>query len=160
MVYDFKEYQSKEYHTVLAIMLNSDHRSRKLALFCDGCGDYERCTLLHEQSLLIAKFNTIYEISITTGQARYKDIDNLAGAMGLYKVDDGYILYGEWCVLKLDFDLNEIWSFSGADIFAHPEQKECFRLLGDRIELIDFENTRYTLSLDGTLLEEQKPNEL
>ncbi len=99
-------------------------------------------------------FSTVYEINTLNGEARYLFLNDLAGAYGVYKVDDGYIIHGEMYVVKIDYDLNIIWTFSGKDIFASPDGKDAFTIYKDRIELIDFENNRYTINLNGELLQQ------
>lgn len=154
IIYDFENYKNKELHTVLEIKIITEDRETQIELFCDFCGCYECCTVLNNEKLIIAKFNTLYEINLLRGEARYKQIDDLAGAIGLYKLDDGYIIHGEMQILKLDFELNIVWWFCGADIFVSPQGEKSFKLSEDKIELIDFENNRYTINLNGELIEQ------
>ena len=158
-IYDFENHKNEELYTVLAIKSITEDRETQIALFCDFCGDYECCTVLNNEKLIIAKFNTIYEINLLRSEARYKQFTDLAGAIGLYKLDDGYIIHGEMEILKLDFELNIIWQFCGADIFVSPQGEKSFKLLEDKVELVDFENNRYTINLNGELIKQFMKNQ-
>ncbi|MBQ4119338.1 MAG: barstar family protein [Clostridia bacterium] len=153
-IYDFERYKDEELHSVLAIKIITAVKETQIALYCDFCGDYKCCTVLNNEKLLIAKFNTVYEINLISGEARYKQFNDLAGTMGLYKVEDGYIIHGEMEIVKLDYKLTTVWRFGGADIFASPQGNDSFKISNDKIELIDFENNHYTINLNGQLIEQ------
>lgn len=158
-IYDFENYKNEELYTVLEIKIITIDGKIRIALFCDICGIYECCTVLNGEKLIIAKFNTVYEINLVCGEACHKHISDLAGAIGLYKVEDGYIIHGEMQIVKLDFELNIVWSFYGADIFASVQGRDSFILSKDKIELIDFENNHYVINLTGELIEQFRKNQ-
>lgn len=153
-VFDFKNHQNKEFYSILHIKILNANSSDDIFLFCDFCGCFENCTVLKGHKLYIIIFNTLYEIDVITKQIRFIDIDDLAGALGLYKVNDGLIVHGEMKIVKIDFELNEIWDFYGADIFVTLQDKPPIVIHNDRIELLDFENNHYVLSHDGKLIKE------
>lgn len=155
-VFDFKNYQNEDLFSILHIKFLNANSSDDIYLFCDFCGSVEHCTVLKERKLYTIMFNTLYEIDIITKQIRFIDIDDLAGALGLYQVDDGLIVHGEMKIVKIDFDLDEIWDFYGADIFVTLQDKPSIIIHNDRIELLDFKNNHYILSHNGKLIKEHK----
>lgn len=158
-VYDFENYKNEDLFTVLEIKCSNFGKQIVIAIFCDFCGDYECCTVLNKNKLVIAKFNTVYEIDLERGDVKYKIFTDLAGAVGLYKVEDGYIIHGEMEIVKLDFELNEVWWFSGADIFATINGEKAFSITKDKIQLVDFQNNHYTINLTGELIEDFMKNQ-
>lgn len=155
-VFDFKDYKNDNLYSILHIQITIDNSSENLFLYCDFCSNFECCTVLNGEKLYTIKFNTMYEIDIITKQIRYIDLDDLSGAMGLYKTADGLIVHGEMEIVKLDFELNEIWHFLGADIFASMIDHPAITIYDDRIELLDFENNHYVISHDGKLIRQDK----
>ena len=155
-VYDFKDYKNDDLYNILHIRINISNSSENLFLYCDFCSVFEYCTVLNEEKLYTIEFNTLYEIDIFSKQIRYIDLDDLSGAMGLYKINDGLIVHGEMEIVKLDFELNEIWHFLGADIFASITDQPAITIYDDRIELLDFENNHYVISHDGKLIKQDK----
>lgn len=155
-IYDFQNYQFENQHEILHIKISNGFSCDELFLFCDICSNFEYCTILNGNQLYIIKFNTIYKIDVITKQVKFVDIDDLAGALGLHKVKDGLIVHGELKIVKLDFELNEIWHFSGADIFASLLGKPTIQIYDDRIELLDFENNHYVISHNGKLIKQDK----
>ncbi len=155
-VFDFKGYKNDALYSILRVQITIDNSSENLFIFCDFCSAFECCTVLNDEKLYTIKFNTLYEIDIITKQIRYIDLDDLSGAMGLYKTDDGLIVHGEMEIVKLDFELNEIWHFLGADIFASLLDKPAIQIYDDRIELLDFQNNHYVISHSGKLIKQDK----
>lgn len=158
LVFDYDNFADGELFNILHIRYeHPTGRERNIALYCDFCGDYESCCALSGDRLVIAKFNTVYMLDLLNGNISYKEFKDMAGACALYKIDDGYIIHGEAVVVKLDHDINEKWTYSGADIFASVTGKVAFTLLEDRIELYDFEDNHYVIDLNGDPIEEPKP---
>ena len=50
--------------------------------------------------------------------------------------------------------LNQIWRFSGKDIFAPARDKTTFTIENDSIKLYDFEDNFYELDFNGKLITE------
>ena len=50
--------------------------------------------------------------------------------------------------------LNQIWRFSGKDIFATVSDKTAFTIENDSIKLYDFEDNFYELDFNGKLITE------
>jgi len=147
IVYDLENYSSQDYKEILLIEINTEAGIRKVALYCDFCGNFEYCTVLHQENLVLAKFNSVYMINVCTGEIQYKCFSDMAGALRLYLLGDGYLIHGECEIVKLDFEFNTQWTFSGKDIFTSLNGKEAFNIFDDRIELIDFSGNTYTVPL-------------
>lgn len=163
-VYDFQCCSQDELHDILHISYEySKGKSRSIILYCDYCGNYENCSVLCEDRLVIVKFNVLYSFDLSTGKVIYKviykEFNDMAGAFAVYKTTAGYIIHGEAQIVMLDFDLNEKWSFGGVDIFATISDKEAFALLEDRIELYDFQDNHYVIDFDGKIIEEHFNND-
>ncbi len=154
-IFDYDNFAEDEFFSILHIRYEHPAgRERNIALYCDFCGNYEECSVLNADRIVIAKFNTVYMLDILTGNISYKEFKDMAGAYALYKVDDGYIIHGEMEIVKLDFDINEKWTYDGVDMFTSVTGKESFTLLEDRIELYDFEDNHYVIDLNGKSIKE------
>ena len=86
----------------------------------------------------------ITKINIMDGSIiRQIELDCWPCTYGIYKIKKGYIIYGELEVIMLDFNFNELWRFSGADILNY------FELCEDKIKLSDWQNNNYEIDFDG-----------
>lgn len=146
-VYDPENYSSQDYKKILLIEINTETGLRKVALYCDFCGNFEYCTVLHQENLVIANFNSVYMINVSTGETQHKCFSDMAGALRLCLLGDGYLIHGECEIIKLDFAFNTQWTFSGKDVFASSDGKQVLNILDDRIDLMDFSGNTYTVSL-------------
>ena len=66
----------------------------------------------------------------------------------------GYLVYGESVIATYDSELNQIWNFSGKDIFATISDKTAFTIENDSIKLYDFEDNFYELDYNGNVIRE------
>jgi RNAse (barnase) inhibitor barstar len=146
-IHDFENYKNEEFKNILSIEVVTLKRKIKIALYCDCCGNYESCTILKHNKLIIAKFNTIYEIELNTSRARHIVFSDMAGIIGLYDVNDGYLIHGEMCLVKTDYNLNKLWDFYGKDILISKNGDSNITVTKDKIELTDFEGNHYGIDL-------------
>ncbi|MBQ2815831.1 MAG: barstar family protein [Clostridia bacterium] len=153
-VYDLENYISQDYKKILLIEINTETGLRRVALYCDFCGNFEYCTVLQQENLVIAKFNSAYMINVCTGEIQYKCFSDMAGALRLYLLEDGYLIHGECEIVKLDFEFNTQWTFSGKDIFASLDGKEVLKIFDDRIEITDFSGNTYIVPLTPELVKQ------
>lgn len=115
--------------------------------------DYD-CAILEDERLIVLQDNLITVISILDGAMIDKiEIDCLGCNFGIYKVKNGYIIYGEIEITMLDFEFQKKWSFSGRDIFVSITGKEPFELRENSISLYDFEDNHYEIDYNGELVD-------
>lgn len=110
------------------------------------------CAVLEGQTLTILQDNRITEINIVDGSVlRHIQFECFGCNFGIYKVKQGYIIYGEMEITMLDFDFVKKWSFSGKDIFVSLTNKNPFQLREDSICLYDFQDNYYEIDYDGKI---------
>ena len=80
---------------------------------------------------------------------RHVVLDCLGCNFAIYKVEKGYIIYGEIEITMLDLDFKKQWSFSGKDIFVSISNREPFTIRENLICLYDFENNYYEIDFNG-----------
>ena len=74
-------------------------------------------------------------------------------------MSDGYLIYGEIEIIKLDNEFNTLWKFSGRDIFVSTTGKNAFELTDHSIKLYDFNDNFYEIDFDGKLINEELKGE-
>ena len=146
-IYDFEKYKNEEFKNILSVEVITLEKTTKIALYCNYCGNYEPCTILKHDKLIIVKFNTFYEFDLNTNKIRYIIFSNMAGAIGLYDMEDGYLIHGEMCLVKTDYDLNKLWDFYGKDILVSRNGNANINITNKKIELTDFEGNNYIIDL-------------
>lgn len=113
------------------------------------------CAILDEEILTVLQDDTILQINVTDGSLLCcKKIVCFGCNYGIYKVKQGYIIYGEIEITMLDFEFNKIWVFSGKDIFVSLTKKKSFELGENSIKLYDFEDNFYEIDFSGNLISE------
>lgn len=111
------------------------------------------CAVLDDEILTVLQDNTITQINVSYGSiVRHIKFDCFGCNYGLYKVNKGYIIFGEMEIMMLDFDFVKKWSFSGRDIFVSVSGKKPFQICEDSICLYDFENNYYEIDFEGKLI--------
>lgn len=111
----------------------------------------EDCAILKDNHLTVLMDSTITVIDlITLSIIRHKIFSDFGTYFSIYSFDNGYIVYGELDIVKLDITLQIEWTFSGADIFVLPDESIIpFNINGDTIELRDWEGKYYYLDKYG-----------
>lgn len=157
--YDFviNPQQSKhnDFYKVLSITIDLFYTEFCIALVGDYYSYESDCAILESEILTVLQNDTITQINIIDGsQLLFKTFDCFGCNFGIYKVQQGYLLYGEIEITMLDFDFNEKWKFSGKDIFVSITGKTAFELCENSIKLYDFEDNFYEIDFDGKLISE------
>ena len=123
-------------------------------------GDYytypEDCAILEDENLTVLQNDYITQINLKTVQiiASY-ELDVFGTTFSIYRMSDGYLIYGEIEIIKLDNEFNTVWKFSGRDIFVSTTGKNAFELTDHSIKLYDFEDNFYEIDFDGKLINEE-----
>ena len=139
-------------YKVLRILVSGEN-NYSIALIGDYLTSAYDCALLDGERLTVLQNDYITQIDlslkqITGGYELECDGVNFA----LYRIADGYIIYGEIEIKMLDRDFHELWSFSGKDIFVSTNGKEAFELTDSSVRLYDFEGNFYELDFCGKLI--------
>jgi hypothetical protein len=123
-------------------------------------GDYYTsdidCAILEDNILTVLQNDYISQIDLETVQiiAGY-ELDVLGTTFSIYRMSDGYLIYGEIEIIKFDNEFNVAWKFSGRDIFVSITDKNAFELTDRSIKLYDFEDNFYEIDFNGNLIREE-----
>ena len=147
------QYKHSDFTKTLAIHIDLFSKEYCIALV----GSYYTydfdCAVLENNTLTVLQNDTITIINIFDGSiTKHIKFDCFGCNYGIYKVNKGYIIYGEIEIIMLDFDLVKMWSFSGKDIFVSQSNKKPFELHENSICLYDFEDNYYEIDYNGNLI--------
>lgn len=145
-----KHYRHNDLSKTLSIHIDLYSREFQVALI----GPYHSydldCAILQDDILTVLQDNMITQIKITDAYIiRHVMLDCLGCNFAIYKVEKGYIIYGEIEITMLDLDFKKQWSFSGKDIFVSISDRKPFTIRENLICLYDFENNYYEIDFDG-----------
>ena len=140
-------------YTVFSVQINLFSKTINIALIGDFYSYEEDCAVLEDEILTILQNDAIVQLNINDGNMiNFKEFDCFGCNYGIYRVQNGYIVYGEIEITMLDFDFNKKWSFSGKDIFVSMSDKKAFELCENSIKLHDFEENFYEIDFSGKLI--------
>ena len=131
-------------------------KNAKIALVGDYYTSEIDCAILEGDILTVLQNDYISQIDLDTVQvvAGYK-VDVFGTTFAIYRLPDGYLIYGEIEIIKLDNEFNVAWKFSGRDIFVSITGKNAFELTDRSIKLYDFEDNFYEIDFYGNLIREK-----
>ena len=143
---------NEEYKT-FSICVDLFTREYTIALVGDyNSFDYD-CAFLDGYILTVMQNNTISQIDVRNANLLlFKKYECFGCAFAIFRIQNGYIVYGEIEIIRLNENFEKLWSFSGRDIFVSISNKKPFELCEDRIKLYDFEDNYYELNFDGKLI--------
>lgn len=151
-----KNYKHNDCYKTFAIHIDLFNSEIDVALVGDFYSyDYD-CAVLDGKVLTIMQNNTISQIRVDDGALiLHKEFECFGCTFGLYRVANGYVIYGEIEIIMLDLDFNKMWEFSGRDIFVSQTRDDVFVLGEHSIKLYDWENNYYEIDYMGKLIREQ-----
>ncbi|ALB45679.1 hypothetical protein [Clostridium beijerinckii] len=135
------------------IKIKSDDRERDIILIGSlYCYDAD-CAILEANKLIVLMNYAVTIINIEECKIlRHKKFSDSGCYFGIYEFRNGYIVYGELEIVKLDKSLNKEWDFMGADIFVTQDKNVPFQISGDKIKLYDWSGAYYELDMNGKVI--------
>ncbi len=123
-------------------------------------GDYytypEDCAILEDDILTVLQNDYITLIDLKSVRIIVcYELDVFGTTFSIYRMSDGYLIYGEIEIIKLDNEFNVAWKFSGRDIFVSISGKNAFEIAEQSIKLYDFKDNFYEIDFDGKLINEK-----
>jgi hypothetical protein len=148
------KYTRNDYTKAMEIVIQNEiFEEMRIALIGSLYGHESNCAVLKGRELVVLIDKDIFIININEYKlVKYKKIDCFGDNFAIYLVNNGYIIHGEMEVFKLDYELDKVWEFSGADIFVTQDDKLPFLIDGDRIKIYDWNGTYYEIDLNGKLI--------
>lgn len=148
-------FKHSDLYKTLSIHIDLFNREINIALVGDIYYKDSDCAILEENILTILQNDAISRIDVNTGTLiQHKRLENFGCNFGIYKVMDGYLIYGEVYITMLDRNLNKKWAFGGRDIFVSQSNKNSFEIGEHSIKLYDWEDNFYEVDFDGKLIGE------
>ena len=138
-----------------SILIDLGYRRYRIALIGSYLSCDSDCAVLEDRSLLVLQDDFLIKIDVLNETlAEVKRIDSFGNNFGIFRIQKGYVIYGEIEITMLNDMLEKQWTFSGKDIFVTQSTKKPFVILDDAIELFDWENNYYKIDFKGNLMEE------
>ena len=143
-------YKHSDLTKTLAIHIALPSKHYSIALVGSYLISDSDCAILENDILTVLLDQIIVQINILNGSiVRHIELDCFGSNLAIYRVEKGYIIYGECEITMLKFDFSKIWAFSGKDIFASVSGKLPFEIKDELICLYDFEDNYYEIDFEG-----------
>uniref|UniRef100_UPI0037DC2A4E hypothetical protein n=1 Tax=Zhouia sp. PK063 TaxID=3373602 RepID=UPI0037DC2A4E len=146
------EYQPSSKHGI-RITENGIEKCSALLLESGGAtGIFENSFLIKNDRIYICCSDQIYSLNLKDLSANWRNQYDAATCFGIYEFDADFIVHGEIQVSRIKENGETKWNFSARDIFVNPDGKTEFKIVENRIELIDWEGYKYELNGEGKIL--------
>jgi len=152
-VFNPDDMKRSDYYKVLSITVEYFDSEKRIALIGSLFGADEDIALLDGNDLIILMNTTITVINCQTlSISLHKAIAKGGIYFSMHRFDNGFVIYGELEILKLSFEFEKEWDFSGADIFVTHDGSNPFHIENDTIHLLDWEGRQYVVDRFGNEL--------
>ncbi len=152
-VFNPNDFKRSELSTVFSVQVDLRNRQYSVALIGDHNCSEENCAVLENNVLTVLQGWDVLQIDLFCAQLiKCCSLDSMAPNIGIYRVNDGYLIHGEMDITMLDDSLHKLWDFSGYDIFVSISGKKEFEIKPDRICLYDFCDNYYEVDFQGNVL--------
>lgn len=152
-VLNYIERSSDDLLKEFIIHVQSASMEYRLAIVGSYLSDDKNCAVLEDDVLTVLMNDQIFRINLQTQSLiQLIRVENFDCGIAIYRVDNGYLLYGEMEIYMLDADFKTKWRFSGLDIFITLNGDKGFSMDEKMIYLEDFLGNRYMVSHEGKLI--------
>jgi len=129
-------------------------KTAELALIVDYFAAENNFAVLENCILTILQNDFITQIDLEKESVKTLPLNIYGTTFSIYQAAEGYLIYGEYEILKLDKSLNTVWRFCGRDAFVSVSGKNPFEITSNSIRLYDFEDNFYELDFNGNPIKE------
>ena len=126
----------------------------EIALITDLIERKNCSAILEGDILILLHRNYVTSVDLTNGKAKSRELNVWGESYDLIRMADGYLVHGEFEIIKLDNALNTLWEFSGRDVFVSGSGKKSLEITEKSIILYDFLDNYYELDFCGNLIKE------
>lgn len=141
----------------IQITENGMKKCSAVLLECGGeTGISENSFLVKNDRIYICCSNQTYSLNLADLSANWRKQYDISTCFGIYEFGEDFIVHGEIQVSRIDKNGETKWNFSARDIFVNPDGEPEFKIIENRIELIDWVGYKYELNADGKILTETK----
>lgn len=153
LVINPKNLRHSDNYTAFSVQINLFNKTISIVLIGSSYSYDKDCAVLEDEILTILQNDAIVQLNVNDGtMINFKEFDCFGCNYGIYRVQDGYIVYGEIEITMLDFEFSKKWSFGGKNIFVSMSDKKAFELCENSIKLCDFEGNYYEIDFSGKLI--------
>jgi hypothetical protein len=151
-----QHYSHNDCYKAFSIHIDLFNHKIDITLVGDFYSNDSDCAILDGKVLTIMQNNTISQICVEHGTLmRHKEFECLGCTLGLHRVVNGYIVYGEIEIIMLDLNFDKVWEFCGKNIFISQTREHAFALGENAIQLYDWEDNYYEIDYTGKLIRAQ-----
>lgn len=151
------EYSRNDFAKAFSIHIDLYDHDITLAIIGSYMAAVEDCALLDGHVLTVMMNEQFFKINALDGTViDYKAHDVFGSNFALYKIEHGYVVYGEIEILFLNDNFEKTASFFGRDIFVSISGKNPFTLTENTVQLYDFEDNYYEIDFEGKIIHEHK----
>ncbi|MBR5098623.1 MAG: hypothetical protein IK091_05310 [Spirochaetales bacterium] len=142
------------------VTIDNNSKHRRFVLIGNPYSSDENCAVLEGEILTVLLCWDIVRININTCKVvAHYHLDHSGCNFGIFKIDRGYIIYGELEILLLNLNFQKEWSFSGQDIFVSNSECIPFEIRQDRICLFDIYGEYYEIDFNCKEIRHRKESE-
>jgi len=150
------EHQPSSKHGIRITENGIEKYSALLLEYGGATGISKNSFIIKNDRIYICCSNQIYSLNLMDLSVNWRKQYDVATCFGIYEFDEDFIVHGEIQVSRIDKNGETKWNFSARDIFVNPDGKTEFKIVKNRIELIDWEGYKYELNGEGKILTEIK----
>lgn len=101
-------------YNVFSVQIDLFSKTISIALIGSLYSSDKDCAVLEDKTLTILQNDSIVQLNVNDGtMINFKEFDCFGCNYGIYRIQNGYIVYGEIDIIMLDFEFNKKWEFSG-----------------------------------------------
>lgn len=154
-VFNLNDYKEDTFHSAFLLNVKNGDRETNIAFIGSFFASPDHCAVLNGSKLTVLMNDEIFVIDLEKVSILMHKLIGDDTYFSIYGINDGYIVHGELSILRLNKEFEQEWDFFGSDIWVtQNDMRQALRIIGDKIFLEDWNGIKYTLDMDGQLINE------
>ena len=111
---------------------------------------HEKTALIKNDEIILIMGDGVICLELPSLNIKWKTTtENCYTCFEIHEIPEAYIIYAEGSIIRLNYQGEILWEFTGRDIFVMPEGSY-FEIGTDTIYVKDWDGNLYELTYDGT----------
>ena len=112
-------------------------------------GLHKTSQIIESNQILICCCDSVFCLDLPTLNLNWKTKVDIATAFEIFKIENGFIIHGEFEITRIDNEGKIIWQNGGADIFVSQNGNDDFEVKDKFVKATDWDNRIYKWNLNG-----------
>ena len=162
-IYTSEDFGRYKLSSRVAIVIKTDKNGETEEFSSAFIGETGGATAIHDASILreedilmVCACDKVLALNLPDLTLKWKMKADDITCFGIHRFGNGFLVHGECQLTQLNLFGEQLWTFSGRDIFVTLDNRSELKIENGRAIIEDFEGYQYTINTEGHVVDERQ----